>query len=391
MTLVFIALLIWLLCARVDAFSVAAWGMLVWAIPMLFESVGTPAAYVFSAGIVVCMAAHHFRKPLLRQIAVPSEVAQRVTLLHYFFTCLILVIDRGISSFLAGKYGPTPGQSLYLYYLWNSTLYISFAFQIFSTRTKWRHIVALSISLTLLVISGDRTILSFVVLAALAKISMGRRPIVLLVTAPKLQVTAAILIPVLFFAKAFYGMYAEGAEFTDIIGRLDPEQILYRLEFWHTYGQFNSIVDGRLQYALRDLLIEPLALVPGHAMMGIDPHQFSTLVKQTFYGDWSDNAGVGATFFGEFYAVAGIWGVAIAMALILISLHLIDHGLRSGRVLATALSLAVFPIVVFYVHRNSLAQVSSFFGRYLAIAMFAYLATYIRARPKYKIVRMRHV
>lgn len=382
MTVLYLALLGVLLCSRMSVYTLAGLGMLVWSAPILFADAGTPAAYIFCAGVGVMIIVHCLRQPHITSVVVPPKLAKCAVVVHLLLSITIIVIDGGLGRFLAGKYGPTPGGSLIVYYLWNSLLYIAFAFELFSGRPSYKHLVYLFVSLGLLVVYGDRTILSFVVIAIIAKLMFGRRPIMVLSSLRKLLVVF-LAIAVVFFAKDFYAGYAEGQSWSSLAFAMDPYAVMLKLEFWHNYSLLNSIVSRNLDYSYSNFAVEPFAFLPGSSFLGIDPHQFSKLVKREFYGDWTEDAGVGGTYFGQFFALGGWFGVVIAVGVLTASLRLLDQGLRSRGAMPVITSLAVMPLFVFYLHRNSVAQIASFSGRYLFIAVLIYLisSVFIKRRP----------
>lgn len=379
MNLAYITLLILLIPLRISVYTLAAWGMMVWAVPMLFDEGASPASLIFCAAILCCLAAHAVARSPTKPIVVSPQIARNAAALHHLLFATIIALDGGISGFLSGKYGDAPGGSMALYYSWNTSLYIAFAAQFFSQPVKPFRIGILLVALALIVIKGDRTILAFVVIALIARFSMGVSPLAVL----RRFRAVAIGLPAvafLFVAKDVYGLYAEGRPWQEIVDSIDLEKTFSKLESWHTYNMLNDIVDANLHYPLGDFVVEPLAAIPGSWVADVDPHNFSFLVKESFYSDWSAAAGVGASYFGQFHAVGEVLGVLAGILVLLLWLYMLHRGLRSRRQLIVFMSVAALPILVFYMHRNSIAQIASFVGRYLIVASAIYMSTRVPIR-----------
>jgi hypothetical protein len=378
-SLAYIALLLLLMPARIGVYTLAAWGMMVWAVPMLVEDGASPASIIFCGAVLSCLLAHVLAKPAAKPTLLPSEIARNAAILHHLLFATIIAIDGGFSGFLSGKYGALPGGNIELYYAWNSSLYIAFAAQVFSQRVRPIQVSVLLIALSLIVIKGDRTILAFVVIALGARMSFGLSPLAILLRFRAVGI-GILAIGVLFVAKDLYGLYAEGRNWKEIFEAIDLEQIFSRLESWHNYDMLNNIVAADLYYSLSDFIVEPLAVIPGSWLADVDPHRFSILVKESFYTEWSESAGVGASYFGQFYALGGGLGVAGGILVLLLWLYVIYKGLRSRQPWVVFMSIAVLPILTFYMHRNAVAQIASFAGRYLIVATAIYLSTRIPIR-----------
>lgn len=379
MSIIFLELLAVLTPLRISVYTLAAWGMMVWAVPMLFESGATPASIIFTTAVLACVLGHLLTKRILRSPTLSPEIARNAAILHHLLFATIIAADRGLSGFLSGKYGDVPGQSIELYYAWNSSLYVAISAQVFAQRVNPLRLGIFAVALALLVIKGDRTIFAFAVIALVARLSFGTSPLAMLRRFRSLAI-GVVMVGVLFVAKDFYGLYAEGRNWGEIVAAIDLEQSFSRLESWHNYTVLNDIVQTNLYYPFRDFIIEPLAAIPGSWLVDVDPHRFSQLIKEYFFSDWSDSAGVGASYFGQFYTVGGWIGVCTGILMLLLCLNRIQCGLSSRSHWFVFMSVAVLPVIVFYMHRNAVAQISSFLGRYVIIATAVYASTRVPIR-----------
>lgn len=121
------------------------------------------------------------------------------------------------------------------------------------------------------------------------------------------------------------------------------------------------------------LLELPLQFLPLSGRLSDSLHHFSESVKYKFYSDWSDTAGVGATYWGEGYAVFGVVGIFLYLGLFLIVLFVINRGFLSGTAVGSSLYAICGIYWGFYIHRNSLFQMVGHLTKYIYIFLSLYI------------------
>jgi len=372
-----ICVIIALSFCRITVFTVSVISMLIWSVPNIFENVWTSTASFYAIVILLHLSFAFFFQSSTRPCFVNKTLDQRTvkgtSYITILFFCLIVYLDRGISSFLAGKYGPTPGGSIILYYLFATSLYLASLGVFLLKENKLKKIVTL-ILLILIFLGGDRTviILSFIGILLfrfrgqyLYQILLGR--------------TALTLIPItLFFfvSKEIYSTYASGNIREIEIGMYLLEKSLNSSEFFLNnlvmkYSLVHSFSYGPLDYA-----INMMSFFPGSSFLGVDPHQFSNEVKQHYFSSWSEGAGVGASFLGQSFAV---FTVFLFIPLLLWSVLLI---IAEAKYRENFYIFSLVPFLTFYIHRLTLEQLLSFSGRLLLIYTVVVVAQKLLPRHK---------
>jgi len=349
---------------------------------MLFELEVSPAGLIYCSLVIACILSHILYGKPVKIILIGDKYADSAFMLFAILTIIILIRDVGFGGFLSGKYGPIPGGNIYLYYLWNSSLYIALCVHLFAHSFRRTRFLILVMSLLLLLISGDRTILGFVVILIAYRYSNGLVPLRFIAENKIRFLYFSLLAFLLFLGKDIYAGYASGLSIHQIYSSFNLKEILMRLEFWHIYGMINNIVENPpAGYEMKDMLASTFAFIPGSSILGIDPHEFSELIKYKFYNTWSDASGVGASLIGEAFVAGGYLGLFLVGSIYLLSIFLLAKGISSRRQLISSISLILLPLIVFYAHRNSLGQILSFTGRYVSLVLLIWLvAPLFRAR-----------
>lgn len=371
MIAIYLFLLIALLFERVSVLTLAAWFSILWGTPMIVEGYPSLAGIIYAVYAFLCIVINKLFPEKQEINQVPQEFFKLIFYLFFLLSLVVVALDGGFDGFLQGKYsGVVPSGNLQIYYLWNSLLLIVCVLAFNTQRVGLVKVSVLVLSLSLLLISGDRTILGLVLASYIFYALRGKRPIDYLKNIRKVMIIL-IFGFILYVGKDFYAYYSLGYDFKRIISDINPSEIFYRLEFWHNYNMINNIYSANFQYDVLDYISEFLSVIP-MVHLGVDPHNFSLLIKERFYSEWSVGAGVGGNYFGQGFAAGGVIGLVFS-AFFLVGLQLIVARLIEARSqIFFLLGVVVLPVVVFYVHRNSLAQFMSFVGRYGMVTLAIY-------------------
>lgn len=364
--------LLLLIFQRVNAFSVSAYIQILWGFPAFLYADSLDVIIIYSVAISVSIVFGAIISVDTRKYEVECNISFLYVSLILLVSVLSVIVfnDRGIGGFLAGKYGSAPGGNIYLYYVFNSMVYVSVLMFLCSPRvSRFIGLFAVMIyiiSVALLFLYGDRTILIFCIFLFLLKVSYGVR-LTQLIKRPVVITAVLIGFCAVVFGKSFHAYYITGQWESSI----DLGLSLKKIESWHNYYIIKSVVESNIEYSFDSLMFGMLSFFPGSSVFGVDPHGFSSLLKENFFSDWGDDKGVGANIYAQFYSVAGWLGfgvILIVQNIYICFLHFIINKKKIGMVHLVLMSFSA-PIV-FYIYRNSLEQVLSFSGRYATLIVF---------------------
>lgn len=385
---------------------------LVYASPLLFfgQSIAPDVSIAWSITFFVSTIAHLYTirllkssrkiQPTNRQTRNRREIRQNkiLNILLLFIFIVVVIRSGGGDVFWEGKYGNIPGNSIILYYTWVSVLLLACVSNVMLRSSLSLFTVLSWMQLFLLFVSGDRTILVIFLFSVFIHKIGNVAPATYLMRRPFVSFAVIFLIlPLIFVAKSIYTllpMYGFSAKLFSSLLESDTSLLVSQnFEPIHTNMMFHYIIMNNFEYDAWTLLKGTLAFIPGSSFFGIDPHVFSDTVKAQFYGSWGPGAGIGANFWAQGYAVAGLFGVFLFSSLVAFALATLHRGYSRSDGLFRLILLTCAGIIGFYLHRNSLEQLLSFVGRVLFfgfatytlslfVANFRRMRTRVRTRPR---------
>ena len=387
MIYILLIIFLFLMVAKVDVYSASIFVLLFWSFPAFIAGEVDKVFIMYMVSIGFMLIIKILSKPDKINLVIPVLISKISTVFLLTILSLILFFDAGLSGFLGGKYGPIPGGDIYLFYMFNSIVYVSFVLLIFSNSKSILFLNLHLLCMFLLFIYGDRTIIIFCFFVYLLKQTYAKKGYEVLLNIRLLTLLLMGLLIVV-FGKLFHGLYAAGAMFEASMMTDSFFDMFMSLESWHNYRLFKSIVDTGFVFDFNTFLSGLLAVFPASSVFDVDPHAFSKAVKAEFYSDWSEDKGVGASYYGEFYAVGGAFGFSLGLALQILYLVLLSFSLKRHKLsLMTIITLILSAPWVFYLYRNSLEQILSFSGRYMLIFCFIYSVYLVFLAIKRKFVK----
>lgn len=316
----------------------------------------------------------------------PNNRFARITSLTFNYAtltlfALIIVRSGGVGIFFRGKYGGSIGDSLLLYYSWNSLLLITEIHNLYFRKFLSAWFILGLAQIFLIFVAGDRTIPVIFFSAVIYRYFHGAIPLSFPRRARVLMIILPFILPIAAVSKSIYTVLPHYGFTLKTVYLIQDNFLAWSekdFEPTHTMLMFKEIALRGIPYGWGDLLRGLPAVLPFSSYIDIDPHIFSEVVKHRFFSSWGADAGVGANFWAQGYALFGLGGVILFAGLVLLSLLWLERAIArapSSAVRATLTALGA--IIAFYVHRNSLEQILSFVGRYATIGVFFAVATRI--------------
>lgn len=373
-----------LLFSRLNVASYALAFALLWSIPMVLVDANIYVKSVYLLHIIALSFVVVFsdgsisERDRLQGLMIPPQLAHPVAFMNAVLFCLIVILDGGLGGFLAGKYGPPPGGSMYLYTLYTSSLFCASVLYVFSAgREKWLEFF-FAMQLILLFLSGDRTILFMVIFTALLKKFWGRRIYSLI--SVRALVFFVPLLAFLILAKSIYALFAAGMLQTfDFVTLLEAG--VSQSEFFHNFSFMRRVVDMNVSYSFEEYFIELLAGIPGSSVLGVDPHGFSNKVKREVFQSWGFASGVGNNIFAIHYATFGQAGPFVFSLIFSFVVFMMNNfsGRNTNKVLSCLILVVLTPLT-FYIYRNGVGQILSFTVRYMVVVLISLsMSFYLRS------------
>lgn len=308
---------------------------------------------------------------------------------------LVIVLSGGPGVFFEGKYGATPGQSILIYYSWNSLLILTTTYNVICRKFTDPFNLICLLQVLLIFVGGDRTIPVLYIVVNLRMHLNGISPVALmtgkrlvfglfmLVIAPMLLVSKTIytLLPVYGFSFSLISAIFNETFFLTAAKDFEPS---------HTHRLLVYATTDGVDFDLFDLIPGLLAVLPGSSALGVNPHVFSNAMKVQYFETWSDSTGVGGNFWAQAWVVGGMVGVVVFCLGLILILNWFERVINGRqRAVRKALVVTLTAVIGFYIQRNSLEQTLSFAGRYTSICLLVWTAASVSwmSFPKRKAIR----
>ena len=373
----FLVILFCTLCLRINFVSGGLLFLLLWASPLFLIEGPAGIIYIFAATWWLIIAATFNIRASNQRPHINSRYSNSGLVLLTFFLLIILILDSGFGGFLSGKYGDVPGGNIILYYFYNSALYLTCVIFIWSDqKTKMWIKTYLFILILLMVVNGDRTIALMVLFSYLICHYWGKVPLLSLLRFRQ-NLLAVILLVGGFISKSLYSDYSAGN-----FGEASINEIFIRsftsFEILHNFSILNSTIEYNLEYDFLSYISEFLGFFPGSSFLSVDIHEFSTLLKTSFFSSWGLDSGVGAQIYAQHYAVFGFLGIAGFVIFHSFGAVYLQRLSRSSNQFVSSLMIVFFVPLFFYIYRNGMGSILSFCGRYLLILFIIFMISNIR-------------
>lgn len=282
------------------------------------------------------------------------------------FICIVLSLVvfllqikvYGISDFFTNKQDQQRDSKLHI--LFTSSILIGLTYS-FYFKIK-RAIIFFLLILLFIFISGDRTniFIAFFTIILLSTKNINYKRFLSI----KSIISILFLLFLGIFGKDFYGSifdsYLSNINFiTAFQNRMQDNQGIYSSEPYHIIEMLKSIIrdDFRVDSAyLNDIFYQ---FTPNATSYTDTLHYFSNQLKQTYFGGWSDTAGVGATFWGEGLALFSIFGLFLYYFIYIQIILLLNILYKSSSYYWQPIFAIMGVYWVTYIHRNSLFQMIS--------------------------------
>lgn len=379
---------------RFDVFTIAFLSSCLYFSPALFPSYpiedGAYFIYMFTlvaVWIASVLASRHGR--------IAGSVEQnRQQLSVYFvaaaFLCFPLaLLDVALHGLVAG--GKTDAQS-------GGLLHYSFAVMlgfltICALHLRKKLAIALcAIAYVLFVLRGDRTQIVITAIAT-ALFAASYTPLSLRDTFRRLKPYQIALVALVvfagFFGKSVYGAYFDsqaGQEFsTSFLSRMSGmiETPSAGLEPYHVQSILDFAIKGDDRIDSGYLLWIPVQALPFAGDLGANVHAQSNVIKQLYFSNWSDQAGVSSNFFAEGYLLWGYFGAIVAAVVYAFGLFVLSRLIAARRLTVRLAAVFGAAFWAFYIHRSSLSQIVSHEKRIAyAMAILVVVAAAVRAIGK---------
>lgn len=397
------------LARRPDLFTVAYFSAAAYFLPAWFPSYPiSDGTYIVWSLVLSSIAAAALLADLAKAMAHTPAVSwtlsegsrsDRLFTSVVTFLCLALfgfiLLRTGLSGFLLGKSGVIPGGSIGVYYLWVTLL--GFLTLLSYIQNSWFVLTLCVIQYLLLFASGDRTHMTMALVASVlyAFISSGRRSLLGYFCSIR-PATFSVFAIVLFlgmFGKLIYAaspiLYQRGLagvfEYANGLS-VGLREALYMTEPYHTQSILEYAVGSRVSFDSDYLYKLPLQLLPWSGGLGGDAHVQSQMVKDAFFSDWSDSAGVSSNFWAEGYLLSGYLGVILFCFYYLVVIFLLNIALHRLRGCTLVVTLFMGAYWAFYVQRNSLFQILSHEKRIfyvtILVLLLSLLLSFFYHRPR---------
>jgi hypothetical protein len=226
-----------------------------------------------------------------------------------------------------------------------------------------------------MVVNGDRTIALMVLFSYLICQYWGKAPLLSLLRFRQ-NLLAVILLVGGFISKSLYSDYSAG-----IFGEGNINEIFIRsftsLEILHNFSILNQTIEFDLEYDFLNYISEFLGFLPGSSFLSVDIHEFSALLKTSFFSSWGLDSGVGAQIYAQHYAVFGFLGIAGFVIFHSFGAVYLQRLSRSSNQFVSSLMIILFVPLFFYIYRNGMGSILSFSGRYLLILFIIFMISNI--------------
>lgn len=287
----------------------------------------------------------------------------------------IQLINYGISDFFANKQDQLRDAKLHIIFSTSILLGLAFSYQM----SYRKYLILFLILLGFIFISGDRTniFIAFFTLLILSKKSFNFKQVI----NKKIVLSIIFLLFIGVFGKDVYGAVStayinDTSIFYAFRGRALESDGIYSSEPYHIATILNSIIEDDFRVDstyLNDFLYH---LLPNATQFTDTLHFFSNRLKSTYFSDWGDSSGVGATFWGEGLALFSILGLIffyVIYAILLVVLNILYSKSSINFKPPIAIMGAYWAT---YIHRNSLFQMISHEKKVLYIFILIFVFSY---------------